>query len=296
MAETVNFSEEVTKSLQTLSAFRRQTIEFAQQLDKIDTSKYNILWDEKKNILLNCGTFVEFHGQEIRRANFCRERFCPLCQKRRSLKMYSQILTKINSLELEYSCIHVSLTVPNCQPEDFIYQYQLLMSASSALFRLYRSSWKGIGRFFETTYNTETDTYHPHLHCIVLVKPSYFHSRYYISHAQLVEDWGKLVGVKNVQVHMSARGEDKSLIAEVAKYALKPWSATSTDLEFQRVLECFEKLKGRRLVQFYGVLKGLKDIPEDEVLAVADTEEKNIAPFVWDKNLHRYELLNLKRI
>lgn len=294
MSQTVNFSDDIVASVSSLSSLMLRKADFCKKLDLVNFGNYNVNWEKKKQLLENCGTFVEFRNGRISRSNFCRERFCPLCQHRRSLKMYAEILKKINSLEREYSCIHLVLTVPNVQINDLLSQIQLLFSASSRLFKLY-PGWKGEGRFLEVTYNSKSDTYHPHLHCIVLVKPSYFHSRYYVSYEQLRNDWSNLVGVNSVQIHLSAKGEDSSLIAEVAKYCTKPFASTSTDFEFHRLLQLFEVLKGKRLVQFFGVLKGLK-IEDDEGLAVVDDEDHSIVPFVWDSHLKRYEFLNTKRI
>lgn len=289
MSETVYNFDEIS-SLSSLHSLMLRKENFCSRLDLVKNGNYNIDWVKKKDVLLNCGTFVEYKGGKVNRANFCRERFCPLCQHRRSLKMYSEILKKLNSFELKYSCIHCVLTIPNCDINDLLSKIQLLFSASSRLFKSY-TAWKGIGRFLEVSYSVDTDTYHPHLHCIVLVLPSYFHSRYYVSHEKLREDWGKLVGVPNVQVHLSAKGEDKSLIAEVAKYCTKPYAATSSDYEFSRLLDVFEVIKGKRLVQFYGALKGIKLEDLDDTLVLEDSEEHTITPLVWDRNLHRYNLL-----
>lgn len=292
MPETVyNFSDsELSVPVASLTSLMLKKSAFIERLANIPDRFYNIDWENKSHILDQCGTFVEFEGNSIRRANFCRERFCPLCQHRRSLKMYAEILKKINSFEIQYSCIHCVLTVPNCEHNQLLSVIQLLFSGSSKLFKSY-SGWKGIGRFLEVTYNPDADTYHPHLHCIVLVQPSYFHSRYYVSQDRLRKDWGKLVGVDNPQVHLSAKGEDKSLIAEVAKYATKPFSATSSDLEFSRLLDLFEALKGKRLVQFYGVLRGLKIEDLEDAFVIEDSEQHTITPLSWDAKARRYNLL-----
>ena len=74
----------------------------------------------------------------------------------------------------------------------------------------------------EVTYNSDEDTYHPHLHCIFALKASYF-TRGYIKQADWQKIWGEcckldyepLVNIKTI------KGGTAKAVAEVAKYPVK---------------------------------------------------------------------------
>ena len=67
-----------------------------------------------------CGSEIEFGilqdgSKKLVKANFCRDRLCPMCNWRRSLKLYSQVSQVMDVLESEGYCfLFLTLTLRNC--------------------------------------------------------------------------------------------------------------------------------------------------------------------------------------
>lgn len=258
-----------------------------------------------------CGTYIGFNSNEsggfsVTSANFCRQRLCPMCQRRRSLRTYSAV-SKVYDLASKsgYQFLHVVLTVPNCSAAALNKTCDFLFKQSSLLFRKtddihtkaackgnedikklrrnIKNSFKGVFRALEITFNDRLSidhpfAFHPHLHCLIAVKKSYFTSRDYISHDKLQKVWATLSGVENVQVFIGRVTDQCASIAEVAKYAVKPFKGNVS----AEVLETLHKaLFNRRLVQTFGIFKdwmkaaGITDL--EEVL----DDELNNSPDVW---------------
>ncbi len=270
-----------------------------------------LLSDRAKKIC-SCGTYIGFNKSEEREtfavtsANFCRQRLCPMCQRRRSLRTYSAI-SKVYDLANNdgYKFLHVVLTVPNCSAQNLNKTCDFLFKQSSLLFRKsddvhtkaackgneeikvlrkkIKNSFKGVFRALEITYNDKLSVdhpfaFHPHLHCLVAVKKSYFTSRDYVSHEKLQKVWATLTGVENVQVFIGRVTDQCASIAEVAKYAVKPFESTVS----AEVLEILHTaLFNRRLIQTFGVFKKWL-----QQIGVADLEEvieenETLQPDLW---------------
>ena len=261
--------------------------------------------------LCECGTYIGFNFNEnenlsVTSANFCRQRLCPMCQRRRSLRTYSAV-SKVYELanKTGYQFLHVVLTVPNCPAAALNKTCDFLFKQSSLLFRKsddvhtkaackgnedikklrrnIKNSFKGVFRALEITFNDRLDinhpfAFHPHLHCLVAVRKSYFTSRDYISHEKLQKVWGTLTGIENVQVFIGRVTDQCASIAEVAKYAVKPFKGDVT----VEVLETLHKaLFNRRLVQTFGVFRDwMKQVGVTDLEEVLD-EDVRTAPDVW---------------
>ena len=258
-----------------------------------------------------CGTYIGFNSNEndslsVTSANFCRQRLCPMCQRRRSLRTYSAV-SKVYDLANKsgYQFLHVVLTVPNCPADALKKTCDFLFKQSSLLFRKsedvhtkaackgnedikklrrnIKNSFKGVFRALEITFNDRLSidhpfAFHPHLHCLIAVKKSYFTSRDYISHEKLQKVWGTLTGIENVQVFIGRVTDQCASIAEVAKYAVKPFKGDVT----VEVLETLHKaLFNRRLVQTFGVFRDwMKQVGVTDLEEVLD-EDVRTAPDVW---------------
>lgn len=264
------------------------------------------LLSDRASKLDGCGTFIGLSPSEDSRysvtaANFCRQRLCPTCQRRRSLRTYSAI-SKVYTLANNsgYRFLHVVLTVPNCPQSELNKTCDFLFKKSSLLFRrsddthtraacrgdeeikhlrkCIKNSFKGVFRALEITYNEsftldDQNAFHPHLHCLVAVNKSYFTSRSYVSHEKLQKVWATLTGVPNVQVFIGRVTDQCASIAEVAKYAVKPFKDNIT----VGVLEALHKaLFNRRLVQTFGTFSSwLREVGEGDLEEVLDASEES---------------------
>jgi len=255
-----------------------------------------------------CGTYLEFAivpdgSRRLHAANFCRERLCPLCQWRRSIKLgwqADQIYRKLN--EEGYKHIFVTLTLRNCAGSELNRTTDLLLSAFSRLKRskLWKDAIVGSYRALEITYNSEKDSYHPHLHILATVEDDYFRAdnAAYITKDQLIRAWRRALGADydpSVDIAGITQKEGQSITsacAEVCKYPVK-----SAEIKSSRVLETIDyALRGRRLIQWAGVAADarrelqLDDVETGNLVHTAgeeptDADIKTIV-FVWRYGLY----------
>lgn len=233
-----------------------------------------------------CGTFIgldeseDARGYRVSSANFCRQRLCPMCQRRRALRTFAA-MSQVADLAAEegYVFLHLVLTVPNCPGNRLGAAIDKLYRCSSLLFRKQldahvlaaigdstelrqiRASigraFAGVFRALEVTHKEgaavdDPNAFHPHLHCLVAVRKSYFKSRAYVKYDNLRAVWAQLIGVANPQLYISKVTEKSSAIAEVAKYCVKPFG---NNVDFD-VLDALQRhLHGRRMTQAYGTIK-----------------------------------------
>lgn len=250
-----------------------------------------------------CGTFIETahisddNGtvrEVVTSANFCRERLCPMCQRRKSLKTSSDVRKLVEHLNGR-GWVHMVLTVKNCSASELNETITKLFRDSSFLITKtpeFKKAFRGALRCLEVTFNSETDTYHPHLHVLLSSDKSYNNnSRKRISRDRLRWLWWEVSGIDYMpQVHIDSN-VNEGIIAEIAKYCVKPLELDLPSSKRCEVLETLHSaLQGRRLMQTYGEIKtafkALKiDINSDSDREyVADTEQM----FVYDFELSQY--------
>jgi plasmid rolling circle replication initiator protein Rep len=211
---------------------------------------------DKAHKIAGCANGLEFaacpdgHGKWLKKAYFCKDRVCFMCIWRKSLFVFAQFLLVAHELlELYPKTIFLfqTLTLRNC-PVNALSDTLTHLNKSFTRYASYKrikSAFKGVFRTLETTYNPETDTFHPHIHSIVAVNKGYFRGSSYISFLDLQQLWKKALQVdydpdcdirrikprkKNVStVVEEIRLMDKALMedalvsggAEVAKYSTK---------------------------------------------------------------------------
>ena len=231
--------------------------------------KDDFLLDGVAEKINDCGDFLGFAydnaagGYSLVSANFCRQKLCPMCQKRKSLKAYANTLKVYDYLQrynVEY--IHLVLTVPNCSGgADLVNTVRGLYKAFGKFYnyRECQAAFKGCLRCLEISYNYEQGTFHPHLHCLICVNASYFSSRYYLSFDRLRELWAKAnKSAEPYQISVGKiKGDVQKGFAEICKYCFKPLDySLIDDTTAKYILETMGiVLKGQRCVQKYGLIK-----------------------------------------
>lgn len=215
-----------------------------------------------------CGTLLSFKIidedlKKLFKANFCKDRLCPMCIWRRSMKIFGQV-SKVMDRALEdkeYRFLFLTLTVKNCIGEELSSEIDRMFNSLKLLFK--RKEVKGIviGYFrgLEVTYNEECDTYHPHFHIILMVNKSYFKkSDKYLTQKDWTNLWKDCLKVDytpivNVKAFKTASKEQtRKSICEVAKYTVKDNDYLFEDIEMtdNTVAILNNVLKGRRLIAF----------------------------------------------
>lgn len=265
--------------------------------------------------IYNCGSSVTLAGKKIVGANFCRIRLCPMCQKRKSLKTYADFSKILNKLS-DYKFLHLVLTVPNVLADELKKTIDDMNKTSSRLFAMkdIKKAFVGIARCLEVSYNDKTKTFHPHFHCLVAVKKSYFTSRLYLKHEYIQHCWSALwcmrhlnmkrmkddeiieydlLDSKRLQVHITKA--DKGALPEIAKYAVKPLVFdTGSFRDRANVLQNLsEALHGRRMIQTYGVIKdtakNLKIDLNSDVVELDTLDGMHTRTYNFNYRLMQYE-------
>lgn len=202
---------------------------------------------------LPSGKFDLIHG------SFCKDRLCPLCNWRRSMKLYTQLSEMIDYISgMRY--IFVTFTVPNCPGfalSDMIDNLERgwrLLTKKKA----FKLAFEGYFKTLEITYNYKHHTFHPHFHVIFAVKPSYFRSVNYIKQSELLQLWRECMNDFSIsQLNMQAIDfqSQNDIVKEVGKYTVKDSdylfkNKAVTDLVVSFLVEA---LASRRLCSFAGV-------------------------------------------
>lgn len=230
----------------------------------------------------DCASLLLFsleNGLTLKSAPFCRVRNCPTCQWRKSLRWKARMYEVYEQIKPQYPThrwLFLTLTVENCHIGDL---RQTLKSMNNAWKKLTkRKEFAPVEGWIRTTevtrdkQNPNTHA-HPHFHCILMVKPSYF-GKSYVKQMDWVRAWGDCMGVQylpNVDIRtVKPKGGDdtalKSAIAETLKYAVKSSDmigdgSQSAQNWFYQYTEQVHKM---RFVATGGALKNALK-PDDEV-------------------------------
>lgn len=227
-------------------------------------------WEKKAMAVRNCSTWLEFAvqsdgGRRLRKMISCKDRLCPMCNWRRSLKTYANARAILDSPDCQhYKLIFLTLTIRNVDALDLPQAVDDLMGAVKRLTndRAWRAAFKGWQRTLEITHNVNANTYHPHFHFLLAVMPSYFTSRYYLSHDRLMDMWRRCCRLDyDPMVHVEKCYSMGGAAAEVAKYAAKDADYvidSNPDLTAEAVQAISAALRGRRLIAYGGVFRKVK--------------------------------------
>lgn len=233
------------------------------------------LSEDNLNLVYECGSYLEmisdkFLGiKKMHKANFCKNRFCPMCAWRQTKKdaLKISIIMEFIKKELGLDFIFLTLTAPNVKAENLNEEIKKYNKSFQKLVKRkeFMKISKGYVRKLEITYNQERDDYHPHFHVIIVVNKSYFTDKTYISKKKFLKLWQECmeddsitqVDVKKIDTN------DKKSISEIAKYGAKD----SDYMYSQEVFDVFYKaLKGKQLVTYSGAFKeGLKAFKEGKL-------------------------------
>lgn len=285
--------------------------------------------------VVNCGTdltfkLIKFNDGSINKklinANFCKDRLCPMCGWRRSLKIYGQISKIFNEIDSsKYSYIFVTFTVPSVMANDLSSTLDKMQDGFSKLVRRKKIKNAVLGsiRVLEITRNNDPDSksyglYHPHYHVIFVVKNSYF-KKDYINHSEWLNNWRSVmkddsISQVNVQKVKNKNGDQdlnsvNKAIREVSKYSVKgndilfendPDKTDEVVFTFSRVL------KSRRLFILTGIFKdihkqlNLDDAEDGDLTDDSDEKIDNgivaelLLKYTWGAGC--YKLFNIEEV
>lgn len=247
---------------------------------------------------------------KLREARFCRVRHCPICQWRRSLMWRARFFKKLPKILEDYPShrfIFLTLTVRNCELSNLRATITHMNESFKRLTKL--TVWPGVGwvKCLEVTRST-TDLAHPHFHCLVMVKSSYFSGAGYLKQQTWRELWQQSLRVEylpivNVKAIYGKPGPKQpaliKAVTETVKYSIKPGDLLDNLKEGESPLwlnGITEQLQNVRAIGIGGVFKGyLSEKEEPKSLIRSEGESENPSSeadpkifFGWREKYLRY--------
>lgn len=267
------------------------------------------LSEQNLDLIWNCGTYLEFYSdkkienKKLNKANFCKNRFCPMCAWRKARKDALQVAILMQYLKQEKGLefVMMTLTAPNVPGENLkneITRYNKNFKKLIERKELKKISY-GYMRKLEVTYNQERDDFHPHFHVIIAVNKNYFTNRDYISKKRLLVMWQNAMNDDTItQVDIrKISADDNKAISEIAKYTAKD----SDYMTSQDVFDYFYKaLKNRQVVTYGGAFKEalvlFKNGELDKYKEIDYTEYVYQIVFKWNRNFAEYIQYELREL
>ena len=285
------------------------------------SSSYKRLGDvARSEKVAGCGTYLEFWHEMtddgcidpvgmLHRANFCKDRLCPCCAWRRSLKLFSQVSKIADRLGDSYRYLFLTLTVTNCKSDQLIKTISDLYRGFRRFIKRKRVEFNkdgsrklfGFMRTLEVTYNERLDSFHPHLHVVLAMEKNYGSGRNFITQSEFCMLWsesfyGKAKKGEEQQrvivdvryAYDNKRGRiDGSTISEAVKYSVKhsDYLCTDPDQTDYLVQTFSEAFYHKRMIQFGGVFydifkdQEMQDVHDDSTDLVHIDGKFN--PFVY---------------
>lgn len=287
---------------------KKANLRFAQRLEKLNYS------EKKIERVSTCADLLKFikdpvQGLKLYQAYFCGNKLCPICDWRRSIKYSFQAKKMIDRALKMYPkarFLFLTLTIRNVSAEAL---KEIVKEINKSFDRLFRrkkvkKNMLGFIRALEVTYSDKTGLYHPHLHVLLMVKPSYFSGQDYISQSDWTDMWQQsakldytpIVNIKAVKEKV-ARDDLKNdfsedgimkAVLETAKYPVKPFEIEkdkngkiikrSEEKITQITGDLLEGLHGIRQLGFGGIFKDIRkelqldDIENGDLVNTSDEE------------------------
>jgi len=278
--------------LETMTILKRE----AEQAGQILLS--NPLTENAGRRILDCAEQVSlsytdpFNTKPI--TFYCKHRQCPICQWRRSDRTRAEMhqLFDVNPDLADGKWLFLTLTVRNCDTWNLRETLDKMTTAFQRMTR--RQFWQenvlGAIRYTEVDVGkAERDTAHPHFHCLLLVRPSMFAGKNYMSGERWADAWASALQehyIPRVKLERFQGNPDqiRAQVVAVAGYSTKVRADVPNA---QWLITTTLQLKGLRLIQTSGVLSTIApqfnqdDVAEgDRVLPRPQTYPG--ATFRWD--------------
>ncbi len=248
----------------------------------------------------------------LREARFCRVRYCPNCQWRRSLMWqarFYQSLPKIVEEHPKARWLFLTVTVRNCAIGDLGDTLKAMNEGWQRFIK--RREFGPVLGWVRTTEVTrgKDGSAHPHFHVLVMVPSSMLAGVHYVKQARWAELWGEcmrldylpVVDVRAVKSKPAEAGQTAAdartaalqrAVAETLKYSVKTSDMTDDPDWF---LELTRQTHKKRFVATGGALKDVLRVDDeaDDDLVMADgpaegQDDGSRLAFNWREGERRY--------
>ena len=261
-----------------------------------------------------CGDTLRFIRREdgslkLYQAYFCKNKLCPMCNWRRSMKysyQTSRIVDEAIKQEPKVRFLFLTLTVKNVEGEALNSTISQLTKSFDRLFRRAKVKKNLLGylRSVEVTHNEDDNSYHPHIHVLMMVKSSYFKGKEnYITQKEWGDMWSQSLKVDYTPMidirTVKEKGKGlRGAVLETAKYPTKP---IKMDIENKQVVDdLYNGLYRKRQLGYGGLFKTIKkqltldDVENGDLVYTSDDKE-NISKgteivAIWNATKQNYYL------
>lgn len=268
------------------------------------------LTQKRVKAIQECGTFLQYitdkkvENRKLFNANFCKNRYCPICAKNKSLKDARDVKILTEYLrDLGFEFLFATLTAPNCQQSELKEEITKYNKALSKMLKDEKYNFiQGYIRKLEITFNDDKSsksyrTFHPHFHILICVRKSYF-KKAYVSKQVWLADWRKAMkdsSITQIDIKKVSLGRknniDKSIL-ELTKYITKHFDFYS-DID---VFENFYKgSKGKQMFAFSGIFRDAKRKLKNKELEKYAGEQKEIEWFYLFTQIYKENKYTVKQ-
>ncbi len=282
------------------------------QAQRVEGVYLGTVFDSLAGRIRGCSGFLGFAWADdadtgesrlkLRSARFCRVRHCPVCQWRRSLMWQARFLQALPAIEAAHPkarWLFLTLTVRNMPISELRASLQDMNKAWQRLIKRqeFASNVQGWIRTTEVTRGRD-DSAHPHFHCLLMVRPSYF-THNYVKQERWTDLWREcarldytpIVDIRTVKARLGAPGESplRRAVSETLKYAVKPG-----DMRDDWLIELTRQVHRLRFIASGGALKDIlretEETEQDLMLADEDGEGGGDPAifFDWRREIKRY--------
>lgn len=316
-----------------------------------ETVDFKYLMGKRASMVLRCGRFIDTtlfgdycktrEGEtydfksigihEVKGIKLCRDKFCGNCQKRLANARERKYTPLLNELERLFDIYHVVLTVPNVSElflpkavKDIINSFSKLIKYFSGRKKIRGLNFCGYGfvgaiRSLEITSNLKRNDYHPHLHCLFVMKkgmsldqPKAFTNAFTFNNGRMENKWSAFEifiqklwkvcydGEKVTKSAIDACGGYSCRVNradgnyhQIFKYVVKGLlddkhaqqrrekkDRIDNGLTYEEFRALYFALEGRRAIQGYGCFYGLKF--DENILNEPDKSEAVIREIVHE--------------
>jgi plasmid rolling circle replication initiator protein Rep len=213
----------------------------------------------------------------LKRAKFCRVRYCPVCQWRRSMLWRAKFFLRLPIIEEQFpdaNWLFLTLTLKNCDIDNLNETLQHMSKSWQRFIKLskFKNAVLGYVRTTEVTRSEKHGDAHPHYHVLLMVKPSYFKNNYISKknwqlmwRESLRVDYDPVIHIQRVKNDMPDESLDLSTadagqkgflggVLEVLKYSVKSTDMIANPDFFLKLTTETHKM---RFVATGGVLKDI---------------------------------------
>ena len=261
--------------------------------------------------IAECGTFLQYatdkkiENRKLFTANFCGNRYCPICAKNKSFKDARDVKIITEYLhDLDYQFLFATFTAPNCSQDELKEEITAYNKSLERMFKRQKYNFiKGYIRKLEITFNNDINsksyqTFHPHFHVLIAIDKSYF-GRKYVSKQEWLMDWKKAmrdssitqVDIKKVSLDSRKNNIDKSIL-ELTKYITK-------DFDFYSEIDVFENFykgtKGKQMFAFSGIFRAARKKLKNKELEKYAGEQKEIEWFFLFTQIYKENKYTVKQ-